>query len=82
MPDKSLEEKKGNEQQAVTQASKPDTRKLPPTRAGKKQLATWVSAKVHQEMKIIAAKEDKTIEDVVREGVNLKRIQHGLLPIA
>ena len=90
MPDKTLEEalaeEQTKEQDAVAKASKsvvkPDLRKLPPTRAGKKKLSTWVDPEVHQEMKIIAAKEDKTIEDVVRDGVNLKRIQHGLPPIA
>ena len=90
MKDKSLEEaleaEKENEQQEVLKASKavvkPDTRRLPRTRKGKKNLSTWVSPEVHQDMKIIAAKENKTIEDVLRDGVNLKRRQHGLPPIA
>ena len=31
---------------------KTDTRKLPPTRKGKKQVGTWVSPKMHQQVKI------------------------------
>ena len=77
---------KDNEQQAVNKASKAvvkeDTRKLPPTRVGKKNLSTWVTPEAHTEMKIIAAKEGKNLEDVLRDGVNMKLGQHGLPPIA
>ena len=90
MGDKSLEAalaaEKENEQKAVSKASKAvvkeDTRKLPPTRVGKKNLSTWVTPEAHTEMKIIAAKEGKNLEDVLRDSVNLKLGQHGLPPIA
>lgn len=90
MGDKSLEAalaaEKENEHQAVSKASKAvvkeDTRKLPPTRVGKKNLSTWVTPEAHTEMKIIAAREGKNLEDVLRDGVNLKLIEHGLPPIA
>ena len=90
MSDKSLEAalatEKEKEQKLVNEASKgvakKDTRKLPPTRTGKKNLSTWVSPEAHTEVKVIAAKENKSIEDVVRDAVNLKLGQHGLPPIA
>lgn len=81
-----LTEEKEKTEQEVRKVSKsvvkPDTRKLPATRAGKKNLSTWVSPEAHTELKIIAAKEDKSLEDVVRDGVNLKLVEQGLPPIA
>lgn len=90
MSDKSLESALDAEQEesrlAVNKVSKAvvkeDTRKLPPTRVGKKNLSTWVSPEAHTEVKIIAAKEGKNLEDVVRDGINLKLVEHGLPPIA
>ena len=77
------EEKSQNEvRKASKSIVKEDTRKLPPTRAGKKNLSTWVSPEAHQEMKIIAAKENKKLEDVVRDGVNKKLKEYGVPPIA
>ena len=81
-----LQKEKEKSEQEVNKASKavvkPDTRKLPATRSGKKNLSTWVSPEAHTEVKVIAAKENKSIEDVVRDAVNLKLGQHGLPPIA
>lgn len=90
MSDKSLEAALAAEeeksQQEAHKASKSivkeDARKLPATRLGKKNLSTWVSPEAHQEMRIIAAKEGKNLEDVVRDGVNKKLIEHGIPPIA
>lgn len=81
-----LAEKRDEERKTVIEVSeavvKPDTRKLPPTRVGKKQLSTWVHPEVHTDLKVIAAKEGTTLEGVMLKAVNLLRIQHGLPPTA
>lgn len=61
---------------------KTDTRKLPPTRKGKKNLSTWVDPKVHQEVRIAAAMRGCSIEDFVRDALNSELKAMGRLPIA
>ena len=56
--------------------------KLPPSRQGKRCLTGWFDPKTHQQVRIIAAKEDKTYQQVLGEGLNLLFEKHGMPPIA
>ena len=74
------------EREAVIKNSKaivkPDTRKLPASRKGKKQVATWVRPEGHQQVKIAAALRDCTIEGFVRDALNAELRAMGRSPIA
>ena len=56
--------------------------KLPPSRQGKRCLTGWFDPKTHQQVRMIAAKEDKTYEQVLGDGLNLLFEKHGMPPIA
>ena len=56
--------------------------KLPPSRQGKRCLTGWFDPKTHQQVRMIAAKEDKTYEQVLGDGLNLLFQKHGMPPIA
>ena len=56
--------------------------KLPPSRKGKRCLTGWFDPKTHQQVRMIAAKEDKTYEQVLGDGLNLLFEKHGMPPIA
>ena len=58
------------------------TEKLPPSRQGKRCLTGWFDPKTHQQVRMIAAKEDKTYEQVLGDGLNLLFQKHGMPPIA
>ena len=62
----------------VTSANK----KIPPSRQGKRCLTGWFDPKTHQQVRMIAAKEDKTYEQVLGDGLNLLFEKHGMPPIA
>ena len=59
-----------------------DNEKLPPSRQGKRSLTGWFDPKTHQQVRMIAAKEDKTYEQVLGDGLNLLFEKHGMPPIA
>ena len=90
MVDKSLEaamdEIKKNERQEVDKVSKaavkPDLRKLPSTRKGKKNLSTWVSPEAYQQVRIGVAMQGGNIEDFLRFCLNLGLDHYKLPPIA
>ena len=79
-------QEKQTERQEVLKASdavvKPDTRTLPPSRQGKKQVATWVSPEGHQAVKIAAAMRNCTVEEFAREAINAELRAMGKPPIA
>ena len=56
--------------------------KLPPSRQGKRCLTGWFNPETHQQVRMIAAKEDKTYEQVLGDGLNLLFEKHGMPPIA
>ena len=56
--------------------------KLPPSRQGKRCLTGWFHPETHQQVRMIAAKEDKTYEQVLGDGLNLLFEKHGMPPIA
>lgn len=56
--------------------------KLPPSRQGKRCLTGQFYPETHQQVRMIAAKEDKTYEQVLGAGLNLLFEKHGMPPIA
>ena len=56
--------------------------KLPRSRQGKRALTGWFTPETHQQVRMIAAKEDKTYEQVFGDGLNLLFEKHGMPPIA
>ena len=79
-------QEKTAERQEVRNASdavvKPDTRNLPPSRKGKKQVATWVTPEGHQAVKIAAAMRNCTVEAFTRDAINAELRAMGRPPIA
>ena len=79
-------EKKKQEKAALETESKSvvanTNEKLPPSRQGKRCLTGWFDPKTHQQVRMIAAKEDKTYEQVLGDGLNLLFEKHGMPPIA
>ena len=59
-----------------------DNEKLPPSRQGKRCLTGWFNPETHQQVRMIAAKEDKTYGQVLGDGLNLLFEKHGMPPIA
>ncbi len=55
---------------------------MPPSRQGKKALTTWHNPAVIQQIKMIAAEENKTVQELVAEGLNLMFSKHGRKQIA
>lgn len=81
-----FQEERQSERDEVIKASKavvkPDTRKLPPSRQGKHQIATWIPPEALQEVKIAVAMRGGSIEDFVRDAVNAELKAMGRPPIA
>jgi len=79
-------EKKQQEQAArdtqTTAGGASTHEKLPASRQGKRCLTGWFDPKTHQQVRMIAAKEDKTYEQVLGDGLNLLFEKHGMPPIA
>lgn len=56
--------------------------KLPPSRRGKKQIGGHFDPEVSRQLKIVAAREDKTIEQVLGDAINEYFERRGIPPIA
>ena len=59
-----------------------ENEKLPPSRRGKRPITTWGGPDVHREIRIIAAEDDKTYEEVLADALNLLFRYRGKPPIA
>ena len=55
---------------------------LPPSRRGKKQIGGHFDPEVSRQLKIAAAREDKTIEQVLGDAINAYFEKRGIPPIA
>ena len=79
--DRKGQPEKDAETQAVSEY--PNKRsQLPKSRKEKRSLTGWYSPEVHRQVRMIAAQEDKTLEEVVGDGLNLLFEKHGMPPIA
>jgi hypothetical protein len=56
--------------------------KATPARRGKRGLTLYLDPVAHADLKAIAEDEDKRLEDLLKEGVNLVLQRHGKKPIA
>ena len=72
---------KDAETQAVSEYPK-KTSKLPKSRKEKRSLTGWYPPEVHRQVRIIAAQEDKTLEEVVGDALNLLFEKHDMPPIS
>ena len=54
----------------------------PPSRRGKKQIGGHYDPEVSVQLKIIAAREDKTVEQVLGDAINEYFERRGIAPIA
>ena len=79
--DRKGQPEKDTEAQAVSEYPKKRSQ-LPKSRKEKRSLTGWYSPDVHRQVRLIAAQEDKTLEEVVGDGLNLLFEKHGMPPIA
>ena len=79
--DRKGQPEKDTESQAVSEYPKKRSQ-LPKSRKEKRSLTGWYSPDVHRQVRLIAAQEDKTLEEVVGDGLNLLFEKHGMPPIA
>ena len=80
--EKREQEKTALETESKSVVADTTNEKLPPSRQGKRSLTGWFDPKTHQQVRMIAAKEDKTYEQVLGDGLNLLFEKHGMPPIA
>lgn len=59
-----------------------ENEKLPPSRQGKSRLETWVSRETKKQLQLLAIEEEKTQDQLLRDGLNMVFRSHGRPPIA
>ena len=75
--------KKEKPEQAATSAVGTVTQSgLPPSRQGKSRLETWVSRDAKKQLRILAVEEEKSQDQLLRDGLNMLFRNHGRPPIA
>ena len=79
--------KENEEQQQATNTSEavesaPATEKMAPSRIGKKNISGYFAPEVHRQLRVIAAEEDKNLQDVLGDAINALFEQKGKPPIA
>ena len=60
----------------ITQSS------LPPSRQGKSRLETWVGKEAKKQLRLLAVEEEKSQDQLLRDGLNMLFRHHGRPPIA
>lgn len=80
--EKREQEKVSLENAAETVGTHHTDEKLPPSRQGKRALTGWFTPETHHQVRMIAAQEDKTYQEVLGDGLNLLFQKHGMPPIA
>ena len=63
-------------------AKHPENEKLPPSRQGKSRLETWVSRDAKKQLRLLAVEEEKSQDQLLRDGLNMLFRSHGRPPIA
>jgi hypothetical protein len=75
--------KKGKPTQVATSADRTVTQSdLPPSRQGKSRLETWVSRDAKKQLRLLAVEEEKSQDQLLRDGLNMLFRSHGIPPIA
>ena len=60
----------------------PVSRQQSPSRAGKKPVTVYYGKEAHLQLKILAAEQDTTIQDLHEDALNALFVKHGKPPIA
>ena len=77
------EEKEEQKPQTSTSvAMEQDDENLPPSRRGKRPLTAWVHPDAHRYVRMIAADDDISLEQVVTDALNKHFRDRGMPPIA
>ena len=77
------QEKEEHKRQASAPvATDKDNENLPPSRRGKRRLTGWFDPEVHKQIRLIAAEEDKSYEQIMAEAFNAYFRARGIPPIA
>ena len=81
---KVISEKKEKEKAAVKASEIVGTQRenSSPSRRGKKQIGGHYDPEVSRQLKVIAAREDKTVEQVLGDAINEYFERRGIAPIA
>lgn len=79
--------KENEEQQQETDTpetveSAPANQKIAASRIGKKNISGYFAPEVHRQLRVIAAEEDKNLQDVLGDALNALFQQKGKPPIA
>ena len=77
------EEKEEHQQKpSAPIAMEKDDANLPPSRRGKRPLTAWVNSDAHRYVRMIAADDDISLEQVVTDALNKYFRDRGMPPIA
>lgn len=60
----------------------PANQKIPASRRGKKNISGYFAPEVHRQLRIIAAEEDKNLQEVLSDALNVFFENRGKPPIA
>lgn len=67
---------------AATVKSQPVGKKLAASRRGKKNISGYFAPEVHRQLRIIAAEEDKNLQEILGDALNIFFKHKGKPPIA
>ncbi len=79
---KENEEQQQNTHTSENVESAPANEKIPPSRHGKKNISGYFAPEVHRQLRVIAAEEDKNLQDVLDNALNALFEQKGKPPTA
>ena len=70
------------EPEAKEKAAPPVSRQQSPSRVGKKPVTVYYGKEAHLQLKILAAEQDTTIQELHQDALNALFVKHGKPPIA
>ena len=70
------------EPEAKEKAAAPVGRQQSPSRVGKKPVTIYYGKEAHLQLKILAAEQDTTIQELHEDALNALFVKHGKPPIA
>lgn len=80
-----FKENEAQQQETNTSANVETTQvneNIAPSRRGKKNISGYFAPEVHRQLRVIAAEEDKNLQDVLGDAINALFQQKGKPPIA
>ena len=78
----STEHQEPNTPKEAPAAPEPVNEKIAPSRRGKKNISGYFAPEVHRQLRIIAAEEDKNLQEVLSDALNVFFESKGRPPIA